>query len=315
MSKSIIPHVEVIPPGHLTRAEWAERITADWRQTLMGIFATGRDLILAKGQLEHGEWLKMIEEDLPFGPRTAQMVMKIASDPRLQNTKYISHLPPAWGTLHQLTRLSDDDFDAAIVDGTICPDMKQKAISARLRSLSKQEDEERVLSLVPAEGKHRALVIDPPWDYEWLSLAGRAAPGYKVMTHEELLALDVAQWAEDNCHLYLWTTNNFMTRAVELMAHWGFQHKTVLTWVKPRWGLGSYFRNNTEHILFGVRGELRTRVDDIATTFEAPLGEHSEKPNIFYDIVRRASYPPYGEVFQRTARPDFSNLFVEKDAA
>ena len=131
------------------------------------------------------------------------------------------------------------------------------------------------------------------------------------MTHDELLALtpEFAGWAEENCHLYLWTTNNFLPRAVELMAAWGFAHKTVLIWVKPRMGLGSYFRNTTELVLFGVRGELRTRADDIATHFEAPVGEHSAKPDIFYDIVKRASYPPYSEVFQRTAREGIPNLY------
>ena len=129
------------------------------------------------------------------------------------------------------------------------------------------------------------------------------------MTHDDLKTLDVVQWAEENCHLYLWTTNNFMTRAVELMALWGFAHKTILTWVKPRWGLGSYFRNSTEHALFGVRGTLRTRSDSIATHFEAPLGEHSEKPDEFYEIVRRASYLDAGECFQRRARPGFVNVF------
>jgi N6-adenosine-specific RNA methylase IME4 len=183
-------------------------------------------------------------------------------------------------------------------------------VTGAYRKLRMMRDEERVASLAPVPGKFKTLVVDPPWDYEWLSLAGRAAPGYATMTHDELLALDVAQWAEDNCHLYLWTTNNFMTRAVELMARWGFAHKTVLTWVKPRLGLGSYFRNSTEHVLFGVRGELRTRRDDIATHFEAPVGEHSEKPEEFYNVVRAASYGPiYGELFQRRARPDFLNLF------
>jgi N6-adenosine-specific RNA methylase IME4 len=169
------------------------------------------------------------------------------------------------------------------------------------------KDEQRIQSISPINGKFRTIVIDPPWDYEWLSLAGRAAPGYATMSHEQLLGLDVAQWAEDNCHIYLWTTNNFVSRGPELMAKWGFQHKTVLTWVKPKFGLGSYFRNSTEHVLFGVRGELRTRSDSIATHFEAPLGEHSEKPEEFYDIVRKASYEPYGEVFQRTARCTFQH--------
>jgi N6-adenosine-specific RNA methylase IME4 len=98
------------------------------------------------------------------------------------------------------------------------------------------------------------------------------------------------------------------------MARWGFAHKTILTWIKPRWGLGSYFRNQTEHVLFGIRGALGTRSDSISTLFEAPVGEHSEKPERFYEIVRAASYSPYGEAFQRQARPDFANLFVRRQA-
>jgi N6-adenosine-specific RNA methylase IME4 len=68
-------------------------------------------------------------------------------------------------------------------------------------------------------------------------------------------------------------------------------------------------RNSTEHVLFGVRGHLRTRVDNIPTHFEAPRLEHSEKPERFYEIVRAASYPSYGEAFQRQVRQDFINLF------
>ena len=181
------------------------------------------------------------------------------------------------------------------------------------RKLKQARDEKRILGITPIVGTFKTLVIDPPWDYGDLSLAGRAAPIYNTMSHDELLALDVEGWADENCHMYLWTTNNFIPLAVELMACWGFQHKTVLTWVKPRWGLGSYFRNSTEQVLFGVRGELRTRSDSIATHFEAQMGEHSEKPEEFYEIVRKASYPPYGEVFQRTDRPDFRNVFKDGD--
>jgi hypothetical protein len=78
------------------------------------------------------------------------------------------------------------------------------------------------------------------------------------------------------------------------MAAWGFEHKSVLTWAKPHYGLGMWFRGQTEHVLFGIRGKLRTRCTDISTLFEAPLSEHSEKPERFYEIVRAASYPPYG---------------------
>jgi N6-adenosine-specific RNA methylase IME4 len=198
---------------------------------------------------------------------------------------------------------------------------KRKAMSAldgagkRTRVEMRVVDEKRVLSLVPTIGKFRTLVIDPPWDYEWLSLAGRAKPGYTTMSHQQLMDVDVSKWAEDNCHMYLWVTNNFMTRGIDLMSRWGFQHKTVLTWHKlsktgkSSWfGLGSYFRNATEHVLFGVRGTLRTRVDNIPTWFEAPVGNHSEKPEVFYDIVRKASYLDAGEGFPRQERDHFIDL-------
>jgi N6-adenosine-specific RNA methylase IME4 len=189
-------------------------------------------------------------------------------------------------------------------------------VTPALRKLRMSNDEERIKGLAIAPGRYRALIVDPPWRYDCgLSIAGRAAPGYATMTHEELLALPIESLAEANCHLYLWTINNFMPRACELLGHWGFQYKTMLTWVKPRWGLGSYFRNQTEHVLFGVRGELRTRSDSISTVFEAPTGEHSEKPEAFYDIVRGASYGPFGEVFQRKARPDFRNVYVSSNEA
>jgi N6-adenosine-specific RNA methylase IME4 len=191
---------------------------------------------------------------------------------------------------------------------------REEGKQARLDKVA--ADEQRVLRLEPVPGKFRALVLDPAWDYDWLSVAGRAKPGYAIQTHEELLALDVKQWADDaGCHLYLWVTNNFMARGCELMAHWGFQHRVVLTWVKEgAFGLGSYFRNSTEHVLFGTLGETTTRpaAASLATHFIAPRpGEHSEKPDAFYDIVRAASYPPYGEGNQRTARPDFANLYRE----
>ncbi len=68
--------------------------------------------------------------------------------------------------------------------------MKRNEASAETRKESKAADEKRVMSVRPAKGKHRTLILDPPWDYEWLSLAGRASPGYATMSHEQLQALD-----------------------------------------------------------------------------------------------------------------------------
>lgn len=175
-------------------------------------------------------------------------------------------------------------------------------VDGAYRQLKAKQDEAKIIATAPIQGRYRTIVIDPPWDHEGLSLAGRGAPEYAVMSHEELLALPVAEWAEDNCHLYLWTTNNFILRAGELARAWGFEFKTMLTWVKPRIGLGSYFRSSTEQVLFAVRGEMMTRARDIPTHFSAPTGEHSEKPQEFFDLVERASYGPYLEAFARKQR-------------
>lgn len=196
--------------------------------------------------------------------------------------------------------------------GSLPQQMDRTGVSGAWRKLKQADDEKRILDLAPIVGKFKTLVVDPPWDYDQLSLAGRAAPDYAVMTHEQLLAMPVPAWAEDNCQLYLWATNNFVLRAGELMAAWGFAPKTMLTWIKPRLGMGSYFRNTTEQVLFGVRGDLKTRSNDIPTHFEAPLGPHSAKPDQFYDIVRRSSYLPAGEAFQRSARDGFVNVYEER---
>jgi N6-adenosine-specific RNA methylase IME4 len=296
----------------------ADRINALWHKGIGAVIETGQELIAVRARWDNhpGWWSRLLGREqwegqglLNFAKSHAYRLIAIAEDTRL--VPHVGQLPSDTYTLYQLTRLSDERFAEMLDAGMIHPAMKRNDASAETRAESKAADEVRVKTVVPVPGKYRALIVDPPWDYEWLSLAGRAAPGYATMTHDQLLALDVGGWAEDNCHLYLWTTNNFMTRAVDLMAHWGFAHKTVLTWVKPRWGLGAYFRNSTEHVLFGVRGEMRTRSDSIATHFEAPLGEHSEKPEAFYNIVRAASFEPFGEIFQRTDRPDFQNVFAE----
>ena len=77
-----------------------------------------------------------------------------------------------------------------------------------------------------------------------------------------------------------------------------------------------FLRTQTEHIIFGTRGKLDTRSDGISNVIFAPRSSrHSEKPEVFYDLVRKASFPPFGEAFQRRPRPDFVNLFARASAA
>jgi N6-adenosine-specific RNA methylase IME4 len=304
---------------------WAERIKAEWRESVDGILAAGQSLIEACKELQNdrGALSRLLGRDdhpqvLPFDYTVAYRLTKIAQSKRI--VAYTQQLPPSWETLALITRLTDEQFDELLAAGEIHPGMKQGGIRKFLRLARIEEDEARVLKLVPITGKFRTLVLDPAWEYDWLSIAGRAKPGYAMQTIEQLQALDIKQWADEEtgCHLYCWVTNNFMAEACKLVAHWGFQHRTVITWIKTgAFGLGSYFRNSTEHVLFATLGETTTRhaAASIPTHFEADRGEHSEKPERFYEIVRASSYPPYGEGNQRQARPDFTDLFFTIDGS
>jgi hypothetical protein len=167
--------------GSLTRTEHAERIASAWRDSVQSNIETGRRLIQAKADLKHGVFMLMVEDDLPFEPRTGRMLMAVAGSPRITNRNHGSVLPASWRTLYELTKLSDDVFQARIADGTIHPEMQRKDVASESRQ-KKVEDEERILDLTARHGdKFATIVIDPPWDHEWLSLAGRAKPGYATI--------------------------------------------------------------------------------------------------------------------------------------
>ena len=156
--------------------------------------------------------------------------------------------------------------------------------------------------------RYRTLVADPPWRYNSKLEGLRGATDYPTMTVEELMTMPVGLWAEDNAHLYLWTTDAFMVPAHRIASAWGFEVKNVLTWVKgqstddPRMGVGFYFRHASEFVLFCTRGSLPVKRHDIANVFAAPRSKHSEKPAAFYDLVARMSHGPYIDVFARTQR-------------
>lgn len=131
------------------------------------------------------------------------------------------------------------------------------------------------------------------------------------MTVKQILELPVSSIAEDNCHLYLWTTNNYLPDALEVMAAWGFTYKTAITWAKDRIGLGQYFRGMTEHCLFGVKGNLPYKIIDGKrqqgrTVIVAPKTKHSEKPEEMRKMIETVSYGPYIELFARKQTPGWA---------
>ena len=107
-------------------AKYAQRITDCQRKGVSSIIECGRLLIAAKDELKHGQFLKMIENELPFGRSTAQALMKIASDGRITKYQHAGCLPAHWSTLAKLTQLPDAAFEARIADGTIHPGLERR---------------------------------------------------------------------------------------------------------------------------------------------------------------------------------------------
>jgi hypothetical protein len=119
-----------------TVTQWADVIATTWRNAVASIIETGKLLTEAKGSLPHGEWLGMVNDQLPFGPRAAQQLMQIAAHEVLSNAKYCLALPPSWGTLAELARIEPERCLKLIEDRTINPGMSRDDASLILRTMT-----------------------------------------------------------------------------------------------------------------------------------------------------------------------------------
>lgn len=161
------------------------------------------------------------------------------------------------------------------------------------------------------------VLADPPWRFT--NRTGKMAPEhrrlarYRTMTMEEIAALPVEQVAAPVAHLYLWVPNALLPWGLHVMEAWGFDYKSNLIWHKLRKdggsdgrGVGFYFRNVTEMLLFGIRGKnARTLAPGRRQVnyMGSQKREHSKKPDQQYDIIEACSPGPYLELFARGARP------------
>jgi N6-adenosine-specific RNA methylase IME4 len=157
-------------------------------------------------------------------------------------------------------------------------------------------------------GLFSTIVIDPPWDWGDegdVNQLGRARADFATMPIGELERLPVGKLSSADAHLYLWITNGSLVKGFRLLEAWGFRHVTMLTWPKTSFGMGNYFRGQTEHVLFGVRGSMPLKRKDASTLLPAwarGKGGHSSKPREFYGFVESCSPGPYLEMFSRGER-------------
>lgn len=169
-------------------------------------------------------------------------------------------------------------------------------------------------------GRFGTILADPPWQFA--NRTGKMAPEHKRLARYPTLALDeiceipVANAAAETSHLYLWVPNALLPDGLRVLAAWGFQYKSNIVWQKIRKdggpdgrGVGFYFRNVTELVLFGVRGK-NARTRDAGRTqvniINAQKREHSRKPDEMYPLIEECSSGPYLELFARGTRPGWT---------
>lgn len=161
--------------------------------------------------------------------------------------------------------------------------------------------------------RYRTILADPPWDV--YQKGARGAEGhYDLMSLDEIKAMPVADLAEDDSHLWLWVTNATLRHGYDVAETWGFTVRSPLTWVKFRLGLGVYLRNSTEHLLFATRGKAPVQFKAQPTWMNAPVQDHSHKPEEQYAVIERVSPGPYVELFARRHQPGWDAWGNQIDA-
>lgn len=160
------------------------------------------------------------------------------------------------------------------------------------------------------------VLADPPWQFQ--NRTGKMAPEhrrlsrYPTMSIRDICELPVATICEDIAHLYLWVPNALLPDGLRVMEHWGFTYKTNIVWYKvrkdggpDRRGVGFYFRNVTEILLFGTRGKNARTLSagrSQENIISSKKREHSRKPDEQYSIIEACSWGPYLELFARGSR-------------
>ena len=159
--------------------------------------------------------------------------------------------------------------------------------------------------------KYKVIYADPPWKYKENWGNGSNEHTYPTMTVEEIKKLPIKDITDTEAHLYLWVTNPFLGEGLEVCKSWGFEYKTLITWVKlykkgqKEMGMGYYFRSCTEHIIFGVKGKMKIQNKTTRNIFEEINPRHynklhSAKPDSVRNMIVKCSGDlPRIELFAR----------------
>jgi N6-adenosine-specific RNA methylase IME4 len=346
---SLIPYAA--PPKRVYSDDihrWTAEITELWHRNIKGFFDMGRLLKDAKVALPHGDFRHMIERELPFKSRMAQLYMKLADDPKFAPPRCISHLPPSIGTLTEISKLPEGVYDRLVADKVIHPGVTRGEIAT---IISNAEARSRHESIVLGARQHNLTgrrfhigVADPPWEGQ----ISRGTDPYPRSAIQDICIYKaddgrpIRDVFADDAILYMWTTDEYIFDVPAIFEVWGFRrHNHMMFWPKATIKLGQFARVQHEVAFIGTRGNFKPPETGlrhstlIANESETLNGEfrcapphdqrHSSKPPRLQEMIE-AAYPQYFgpkamddpvalELFSRVYRPGWAGQGYEYPGA
>jgi len=234
-----------------------------------------------------------------------QEIIKSGYDKGKWHSKHFKNALEEWGisqttfsSMVQLGEMTEQEFT----------DVIGKFPSVYAWTHQPQERTEIVWTPLP-RGKFRTIVIDPPWEMKKILRVERHLQkekiDYATASFEDIKAFPLNDIADEDCHVYLWTTHKYLPNALEVFEAWGVKYQCLLTWIKNVGFTPFSWMYSTEHVLFGRIGNLELLQKGRRLDFEGKVRQHSRKPDSFYELVREVSPAPRIDVFSREKREGF----------
>jgi len=176
------------------------------------------------------------------------------------------------------------------------------ALSNAYRQVKAPEERQKIEAIKPPQGTYQVIVIDPPWPYtsRQRDPSHKIASPYESISIEKLKELKIP--AAPDSVLWLWSTNTFLHDAFHLLEAWDFTYHTMLTWVKNFVGLGDWLGGQTEHCLLATKGNYHIFRKNESTVIDSRRTKHSEKPDVFYEMVEHICPGTKIDIFARKER-------------